>query len=78
MCIRDRFIWKTNLLGGGRLFHLIYRLSLIETLGDFLKKKKIEKKWVYQNGYITSSKHKEKITIDNVTGKQTKSKYKER
>lgn len=33
------FTWKTNLLGGGRLFHLIYRLSLLETLEDFIKSK---------------------------------------
>ncbi len=31
-----QFVWKTNLLGGGRLFHLIYRLSLLPTLKDFI------------------------------------------
>ena len=71
-----QFIWKTNLLGGGRLFNLIYRLSLVETLGGFLKKKEKEKSWVYQNGYITSRKYKKKTTIDPLTGKQNKSKYK--
>ena len=30
-----QFIWKTDLLGGGRLFHLIYRLSLLENLNNF-------------------------------------------
>ncbi len=33
---KKQFIWKTNLLGGGRLFHLIYRLSLLPTLKDFI------------------------------------------
>jgi len=33
---KKQFIWKTNLLGGGRLFHLIYRLSLLPTLKAFI------------------------------------------
>ncbi|MBN3583943.1 N-6 DNA methylase [Algoriphagus aestuarii] len=35
-----QFIWKTNLLGGGRLFHMIYRLSNIPSLGSFIEGKK--------------------------------------
>ena len=34
-----QFIWKTDLLGGGRLFHLIYRLSLLPTLKTFIDSK---------------------------------------
>jgi type I restriction-modification system DNA methylase subunit len=34
-----QFVWKTNLLGGGRLFHLIYRLSLLPTLKGFIVSK---------------------------------------
>jgi hypothetical protein len=46
------FIWKANLLGGGRLFQLIYRLSLLETLSDFISKKKEEDaSWLYSSGY---------------------------
>jgi type I restriction-modification system DNA methylase subunit len=49
---KKQFIWKTNLLGGGRLFHLVYRLSLLETLKDFLKEKKENNdNWLYQTGY---------------------------
>ena len=36
---KKQFVWKTNLLGGGRLFHLIYRLSLLPTLEDFIDSK---------------------------------------
>lgn len=36
---KKQFVWKTNLLGGGRLFHLIYRLSLLPTLKDFIDSK---------------------------------------
>jgi hypothetical protein len=45
------FVWKTNLLGGGQLFHLIYRLSLLRTLVDFLEEKELLG-WEYNNGYI--------------------------
>lgn len=50
---QKQFVWKTNLLGGGRLFHLVYRLSLLETLIVFLTKKENENYWVYRNGYIS-------------------------
>lgn len=46
------FIWKTNLLGGGRLFHLIYRLNLLDKLGDFILDKKKERGWEFNIGYI--------------------------
>ncbi|MDO9186591.1 MAG: N-6 DNA methylase [Bacteroidia bacterium] len=36
---KKQFVWKTNLLGGGRLFHLIYRLKLLPTLNDFIASK---------------------------------------
>ena len=49
---KKQFIWKTNLLGGGRLFHLIYRLSLLENFDTFIKNKVKERKWIYSNGYI--------------------------
>ncbi|MEZ4886133.1 MAG: N-6 DNA methylase [Chitinophagales bacterium] len=50
---KKQFVWKTNLLGGGRLFHLVYRLSLLGKLGEFLNQKVKERKWVYNNGYIS-------------------------
>lgn len=50
---KKQFVWKTNLLGGGQLFHLVYRLSLLETLSDFLEEKEKKKGWTYSNGYIT-------------------------
>ena len=51
---KKQFIWKTNLLGGGRLFHLVYRLSLLETLGEFIDEKKTSNpKWEFEVGYET-------------------------
>ncbi|WP_375562921.1 class I SAM-dependent DNA methyltransferase [Bernardetia sp. OM2101] len=46
------FIWKCNLLGGGRLFHLVQRLSVFETLNDFIDKKKEKNpEWIFEVGY---------------------------
>ena len=54
-----QFVWKTNLLGGGQLFHFIYRLSLLPTLKDFIdKKKKEDDEWMYGVGYIVGNKKK--------------------
>lgn len=56
------FIWKTNLLGGGRLFHLIYRLSLLPTVKDFLLRKKQENvEWIYSSGYKIGGNTKKKL-----------------
>ncbi len=63
-----QFIWKTNLLGGGRLFHLIYRLSLLETLKHFIDRKK-NSEWIYSVGYIIKHSKKKKISADFITGK---------
>jgi type I restriction-modification system DNA methylase subunit len=53
---QKQFIWKTNLLGGGRLFHLVYRLSLLETLEDYiLDKVKSNKEWMFEVGYETGN-----------------------
>lgn len=46
---RKHFVWKTNLLGGGRLFHFVYRLSLLENLKEFLDKNKSD--FIYNFGY---------------------------
>ncbi len=42
-----QFIWKCNLLGGGRLFHFIYRFSLLPTINNFIA----EKKWISSRGF---------------------------
>ena len=46
------FIWKTNLLGGGRLFHLIYRLNTLQNLGAYIDEKKKKNDWRFNIGYI--------------------------
>jgi type I restriction-modification system DNA methylase subunit len=42
------FVWKTNLLGGGRLFQLISRLSLLPTLQDHILS---NPGWTCQRGF---------------------------
>ena len=55
--LHNLHIWKTNLLGGGRIAHLIDKLSVLPTLGNFLKNKQKEG-WKYGEGYtIGNRKH---------------------
>ncbi|MBK8429237.1 MAG: hypothetical protein IPL27_26260 [Lewinellaceae bacterium] len=44
-----QFVWKTNLLVGGRLFNLVYRFSLQRSLSEFLKQKVRDNNWVISN-----------------------------
>ena len=48
----NRLVWKANLLGGGRLGHLLNRLEPIRSLGEFLAKKKSNKDWKIAEGFI--------------------------
>ncbi len=50
----EKHIWKSNLLGGGRLNDLISRLSELRTVGHFIDNKKIEG-WIANEGYIIGS-----------------------
>jgi len=50
--INSVFVWKSNLLGGGRLAQLVERLSLLPTLGKYLKQKKKENNWIFGDGFI--------------------------
>ena len=53
---KKQFIWKTNLFGGGRLFHLIYRLSLLPRLEDYIQARRAEnREWIAQDGYKNRS-----------------------
>lgn len=76
---RKHFVWKTNLLGGGRLFHLIYRLSLLETLEDFINERKKENpEWLYSSGYKVGGQSTNKIPANYIHSQQTISKFNEK
>lgn len=66
-----QFVWKTNLLGGGQLFHLIYRLSLLRTLSEYLSDKNKTDDWKYNIGYITKRQNRKEIECDFITNKET-------
>ncbi len=69
---KKHFIWKSNLLGGGRLFHLIYRLSLFETLKEFIEKKKKENpEWLYSSGYKIGGENTKKFSANYIHLKPT-------
>ncbi len=71
---KKQFIWKTNLLGGGRLFHLIYRLSFLPTLKNFIKRKEKENnKWIYSSGYKVGGETKKKSADFITKGDKIKS-----
>ena len=66
--INDKFIWKANLLGGGRLPSLIKKLSSFQTLKAFLDYRK-EKGWVYGDGFIKGKPDEELIESDFIKKK---------
>ena len=65
--LTSSFIWKTNLLGGGRLFDLIERLDELPKLNDYLQNKRKNNHWAFGVGFIVGNKKKK---ADYITGKQ--------
>ncbi|MDQ6531996.1 Eco57I restriction-modification methylase domain-containing protein [Flavobacterium sp. LHD-85] len=57
------FIWKSNLLGGGRLVPFINRLTSFQSLKDFLDQRK-KKGWIYGDGFIKGKKDEELVESD--------------
>jgi len=62
--VYNPYIWKANLSGGGRLVELINRLGALPTLGDFLKQKRQENKWVFGDGFIKGKPDNELVASD--------------
>ncbi|MCB0737535.1 MAG: N-6 DNA methylase [Bacteroidetes bacterium] len=60
-----QFVWKTNLLGGGRLFQLIYRFSLLPSFLVHFDKMG----WRYSIGYITKHSNKPAFECDYLANK---------
>lgn len=46
------YVWKSNLLGGGRIRSLIERLSKLRSLGQFLDLKEKSEGWIKGEGFI--------------------------
>lgn len=64
--IHSEYIWKANLLGGGRIVQLIEKISSLRTLGEFLKEKKSHG-WIKGEGFIEKG---EKNRAEYLTGKK--------
>ena len=54
--INNPFIWKADLLGGGRIIDLIERFRKMRTLGAFLAEKEKHCGWKYNEGYTVGNK----------------------
>jgi hypothetical protein len=54
---REHFIWRVNLLGGGRLYNILRRLRQLPKLVDFIKGHKKDG-WDYGEGFIAAKKGK--------------------
>ena len=72
--LSDKWIWKANFLGGGRLHHLISTLSNLRKLGDYLDEKERNEGWVIKEGFILSdSKDVERFeSLENRIGSLSK------
>ena len=73
--VENPFVWKTNLLGGGRLTSLIKRLRGLPVLGDYLNNKKEKFGWHFGEGFILGNKKNkdENNVIFNKSNLPTKS-----
>lgn len=64
----DPYIWRANLLGGGRLVEMSQRIRAIRTLAEYLEKNKQENDWDYGEGFI-AAKTGERSLASFLTGK---------
>jgi hypothetical protein len=49
--INNPYVWKTNLLGGGRLHQLLERFTKVPTLGAYLREKQEHDGWEFCEGF---------------------------
>lgn len=57
VALDDPYVWRANLLGGGRLAHLSRRLRAMQTLGQHMEKlEEQDARWDYGEGFVVSKK----------------------
>jgi len=57
----SRYVWRANLLGGGRLVSISRRLRHMRTLAEYLNKNVREKNWDYGEGFIAANTGKREL-----------------
>lgn len=69
--LHNKFVWKSNLVGGSRVVSIIKRLSKMAKLKEYLLEKKEKSGWVIGEGYQLNGKdkYKENHTADYITNK---------
>jgi tRNA1(Val) A37 N6-methylase TrmN6 len=65
--LKQKSIWKCNLMGGSRIRDIINRLEQLETLKEYLKEKE-KNGWEYSEGFIVWKNGKK--TANHITGKK--------
>lgn len=67
IAINNKFVWKCNLLGGGRILNIISKFAESRTLDEYLQEKVLNNKWFYGEGFIIGSNSKKEA--DYLTNK---------
>ena len=62
LALKSDRVWRSNLLGGGRAYSVVERLSLLRTLASYAS----EQNWDYGEGFITGTKGER---ADHIAGK---------
>jgi hypothetical protein len=65
LALRNDSVWRTDLLGGGRVLALADRLKQFRTLGSFAK----DQQWDYGEGFIEGKKGR-RVVAEHLTGKR--------
>jgi hypothetical protein len=50
--LNSPFVWKANIVGGGRIISFLDRFSEFSSLGEFLKLKELHESWSIAEGFI--------------------------
>jgi hypothetical protein len=67
IAINNKFVWKCNLLGGGRILNIISKFAESRTLDEYLQEKILNNKWFYGEGFMIKTNPKKEA--DYLTNK---------
>ena len=67
----NKYIWKSNLLGGFRIVDIVKKLNSFPTLLQYLEQKKEQSGWSYGEGYQEGTEKNKNKSAPFITGKKT-------